>query len=50
MNLGIIKNKVLPKPGKNSLEHSRRVEKYIALKIKNAGGSISFAEYMHEVL
>jgi len=40
----------LPKPDPSSLAHSRRATDYIRERIAEAGGSISFAEYMHHAL
>jgi len=40
----------LPDPDPVSAEHSERVAKYINGKIEKAGGSISFAEFMHHAL
>lgn len=40
----------LPQPDDASAEHSARVAKYLRDKIEDAGGSISFAEFMHEAL
>ncbi len=40
----------LPPPDEESVEQSRLVAAHIHQKLINADGSISFAEYMHEVL
>ena len=40
----------LPLPDEESAAHSRLVAAHIRQRIGTAGGSISFAEYMHEVL
>jgi SAM-dependent MidA family methyltransferase len=40
----------LPRPDAPSLEQSRRVAAYIGQRIEEAGGSISFAEFMHHAL
>ena len=40
----------LPEPDAISASHSERVMKFIAERIEDAGGSISFAEYMHHAL
>ena len=40
----------LPEPDKLSEEHSARVREYVCAKIEQAGGQISFADYMHEIL
>ena len=40
----------LPEPDSISAGHSRRVEQYIAERISDSGGSISFAEFMHHAL
>ncbi len=40
----------LPKPDDTSATHSARVAAYLREKIEIAGGKISFAEFMHEVL
>ncbi|MBJ90139.1 MAG: SAM-dependent methyltransferase [Woeseia sp.] len=40
----------LPSPDEDSVAHSRLVADHIHQKIIETGGSISFAEYMHEVL
>ena len=40
----------LPRPDAPSLEQSRRVAEYIGQRIDEAGGSISFAEFMHHAL
>ncbi|MGI9204792.1 MAG: class I SAM-dependent methyltransferase [Woeseiaceae bacterium] len=40
----------LPKPDASGASHSRAVAAAIRLAIDNAGGSISFAEYMQQVL
>ena len=40
----------LPRPDATSVEHSERVAAYIRARIEEAGGSISFAEYMHHAL
>ena len=40
----------LPQPDAPSLEQSRRVAEYIGQRIDEAGGSISFAEFMHHAL
>ncbi len=40
----------LPRPDPPSLEQSRRVAEYIGQRIDEAGGSISFAEFMHHAL
>ncbi|MFQ5609431.1 MAG: class I SAM-dependent methyltransferase [Woeseiaceae bacterium] len=39
-----------PAPDATSAEHSRRCAEHIRNRIAAAGGSISFAEYMHEAL
>ena len=40
----------LPHPDADSERHSRRVAEHIADRIRQAGGSLSFAEYMQEAL
>ena len=40
----------LPEPDELSREHSARVREHVRTRIQNAGGQISFAEYMQEVL
>ncbi len=40
----------LPKPDTDSAAHSRQCADYIRARIENAGGSISFAEYMQLAL
>ena len=40
----------LPEPDSESAAHSRRASEFIADKIREAGGSISFAEFMHHAL
>ena len=40
----------LPKPDEPSAEHSARVRDYLHKKIANAGGNLSFVEFMHEAL
>jgi SAM-dependent MidA family methyltransferase len=40
----------LPQPDDASATHSARVVDHICARIENAGGRISFAEFMHEVL
>ena len=40
----------LPGPDSLSLEQSERVSDYIRRRIEEAGGSISFAEFMHHAL
>ncbi len=40
----------LPEPDEASARHSRRVFDYVADRIADGGGSISFAEYMHHAL
>jgi SAM-dependent MidA family methyltransferase len=40
----------LPEADGESAAHSARVAKYVRRKIEEAGGSISFAEYMHHAL
>lgn len=40
----------LPEPDKLSREHSARVREHVRDRIEGAGGQISFAEYMQEVL
>ena len=40
----------LPKPDVESATHSERVADYVRAKIRDAGGQISFAEYMHHCL
>jgi SAM-dependent MidA family methyltransferase len=40
----------LPKPDALSAEHSARVREHVRARIDRAGGQISFAEYMQEVL
>jgi SAM-dependent MidA family methyltransferase len=40
----------LPHPDELSAEHCARVSDHIRVKIENAGGKISFAEFMHEAL
>ena len=40
----------LPEPDKLSEEHSARVREHVCAKIERAGGQISFADYMHEIL
>ena len=40
----------LPHPDAPSAAHSERVAAYVRDRIAEAGGSISFAEYMHHVL
>jgi SAM-dependent MidA family methyltransferase len=40
----------LPRPDAPSLEQSRRVVEYIRQRVDEAGGSISFAEFMHHAL
>ena len=40
----------LPEPDPSSAAHSARVADYIAQRIAEAGGSISFAEFMHHAL
>ena len=42
--------RTLPTPDADSAAHSAAVARYIRDKVNNAGGCISFAEYMHEVL
>lgn len=41
---------MLPEPDALSAAHSERVGEYIRTQIRNAGGSISFAEYMQHAL
>lgn len=40
----------LPQPDAESAAHSMRVAEYVRHRIRDAGGQISFAEYMHHVL
>jgi SAM-dependent MidA family methyltransferase len=40
----------LPQPDPQSAEHSARCAAYIAERIRDSGGSISFAEFMHYAL
>ena len=40
----------LPSPDAQSAAHSDRCAEFIRQKIRNSGGSISFAEYMHHAL
>ena len=40
----------LPEPDALSAEHSARVREHVRARIERAGGQISFAEYMQEVL
>ena len=40
----------LPEPDADSLAHSERAARYIHEHIERAGGSISFAEFMHHAL
>ncbi len=40
----------LPTPDESTLEHSRRAAAYIRERIEDAGGNISFAEFMHHAL
>lgn len=40
----------LPEPDEESAAHSRRVAEHICQRIKEAGGSISFAEFMQRAL
>ena len=40
----------LPDPDPQSAAHSARVAAYVSNRIADAGGAISFAEYMHHVL
>jgi SAM-dependent MidA family methyltransferase len=40
----------LPEPDELSAEHSARVREHLRKKIADAGGHISFAEFMHEAL
>ncbi len=40
----------LPVPDASSVEHSRRTAAWIRERIEDAGGSISFAEFMHHAL
>ena len=40
----------LPEPDELSAQHSARVSEHIRNKIEEAGGRISFAEFMHEAL
>ncbi|MGA8206142.1 MAG: SAM-dependent methyltransferase [Woeseiaceae bacterium] len=40
----------LPQPDASSAAHSERVAAYVRDRIAEAGGAISFAEYMHHVL
>jgi SAM-dependent MidA family methyltransferase len=40
----------LPKPDAESAAHSMRVAEYVRHRIRDSGGQISFAEYMHHVL
>ena len=40
----------LPQPDQLSAEHSVRVRDHIGNRIRDAGGQISFAEFMHEAL
>ncbi len=42
--------RTLPTPDADSAAHSAAVARHIRDKVNNAGGCISFAEYMHEVL
>jgi SAM-dependent MidA family methyltransferase len=42
--------RTLPTPDADSAAHSAAVARHIREKVNNAGGCISFAEYMHEVL
>ena len=41
---------ILPEPDALSAEHSERVADFIRGRIRQAGGSISFAEYMQHAL
>lgn len=41
---------ILPAPDPDSEAHSRRVQEYVRARIHDAGGDISFAEYMHHCL
>jgi SAM-dependent MidA family methyltransferase len=40
----------LPEPDLDSLQHSEKVTEYIRGQIADAGGQVSFAEYMHHCL
>ena len=40
----------LPKPDSESARHSNQVARFIRDEVASAGGCISFAEYMHQVL
>ncbi len=40
----------LPEPDESSVRHSRRVVDYIDERIRESGGSVSFAEFMHHAL
>ena len=40
----------LPEPDSRSAAHSSKVSEYIAHRIRESGGSISFAEFMHDAL
>ena len=42
--------RTLPTPDADSAAHSAAVARHIREKVNNAGGCISFAEYMHEAL
>ncbi|MCH9694991.1 MAG: SAM-dependent methyltransferase [Gammaproteobacteria bacterium] len=42
--------RTLPEPAMDSAAHSTRVSEHIGMRIDAAGGSISFAEFMHEAL
>ncbi|MGI9222490.1 MAG: class I SAM-dependent methyltransferase [Woeseiaceae bacterium] len=45
-----LSSNTLPEVDAASAEHSERVARYVADKITDNGGSISFATYMHDVL
>ncbi len=40
----------LPEPDASSAEHSLKVARHLRARIEEAGGSLSFAEYMQEAL
>ena len=44
------KGEGLPRPGEEALRHSAAAARYIAERIANGGGRISFGEFMHEAL
>jgi hypothetical protein len=40
----------LPQPDETSRDHSQRCAEYLRARIRDAGGSLSFCEFMQEVL